>query len=121
MIKVLLVDDDVDLLEMVCLMLRINELNANCISRGTEVFPCIRSDNPDIVVMDIFLGDSDGRDVCLQIKNEEKYAGLPVLLYSAGNIKDSTLMECGADDFLQKPFDMKVLIDRIRVLTTAAK
>lgn len=118
MIKVLLVDDDVDLLEMVCLMLRVNDLDADCISRGNEVFPCLQSGDPDIVVMDVFLGDSDGRDLCLKIKNEQKYSRLPVLLYSAGNVSDSTLVECGADDFLQKPFDMNVLINRIRQLTT---
>lgn len=120
MIKVLLVDDDIDLLEMVCLMLQTSHLNAYCISKGKEVFPSLENDSPDIIVMDIFLGDSDGRDLCLQIKNKEKYSTLPVLLYSAGHIADSTLVECRADAFLQKPFDMMTLISRIKALTTAA-
>jgi DNA-binding response OmpR family regulator len=116
MTKVLLVDDDLDLLEMVCLMLRTNDLDANCLSKGKEVLASLGSLNPDIVVMDIFLGDSDGRDLCRQIKDEIKYAGVPVLLYSAGNITDSSINECRADDFLRKPFDMHVLVDRIRTL-----
>lgn len=120
MIKVLLVDDDSDLLEMVCLMLQTSQLIVICLSRGQEVFPSLENDRPDIVVMDIFLGDSDGRDLCLQIKNEEKYSTLPVLLYSAGNIADSTLVECHADAFLQKPFDMMALISRIKALAAAA-
>ncbi|RYG31169.1 MAG: response regulator [Chitinophagaceae bacterium] len=116
MTKVLLVDDDIDLLEMVCLMLRTNQLDANCLSKGKEVLACLGSVNPDIVVMDIFLGDSDGRDLCRQIKEEGQYAGIPVLLYSAGNIADSSISECHADDFIRKPFDMHVLVDRIRTL-----
>jgi DNA-binding response OmpR family regulator len=116
MVKVLLVDDDLDLLEMVCLMLRTSQFDANCISSGIEVFSYIQKLSPDVVVMDIFLGDSDGRDLCLQIKKEGKYSTLPVLLYSAGKISESSITECGADAFLHKPFDMQVLVSRIRQL-----
>jgi DNA-binding response OmpR family regulator len=116
MTKVLLVDDDVDLLEMVCLMLRTNQLEADCLTKGKEVFASLKSVKPDIVVMDIFLGDSDGRDLCLQIKNEKGYSDIPVLLYSAGNVADTSISDCRADDFLRKPFDMHVLVNRIRSL-----
>lgn len=119
MIKVLLVDDDIDLLEMVCLMLNTHQMDAECISQGENVLTCLQANKPDILVMDIYLGKEDGRILCRDIKNSGKYSTLPVLLYSAGNVSSTSISECGADDFIQKPFDMSLLINRIKSLVNS--
>ena len=112
----MLLDDDTDLLDMVCLMLKIPEMNPVCFDDCTQFMPVLEAELPDVVVMDVFLGECDGRTLCKQVKSMEQYASLPVLLYSAGNITQDSIRESGADYFLQKPFDMHVLLDRIQSL-----
>lgn len=114
MIKVLVVDDDGDLLEMVSIMLRASDMEVQTLSNGENLFASIDEGQPHIILMDIYLGDYDGRVLCKKIKSQIKYAMLPVLLYSAGNINATSVTEAGADGFLQKPFDMKTLVSRIR-------
>ena len=116
MIKVLLVDDDRDLLEMVCMMLKTPAIAPVCIDNGGMVMPHVEALVPDVVVLDIYLGNYDGRNLCKQIKDSKEYADMPVLLYSAGDIKPDSIRDCGADDFLRKPFEMQELIEKIELL-----
>jgi DNA-binding response OmpR family regulator len=116
MIKVLLVDDDLDLLDMVCLMLVSHNMDAECISDGGSVLPILQNKRPDVLVMDIFLGNHDGRSLCRQVKDRDEYSTLPVLLYSAGNVTRESIKASGANDFISKPFDMTDIIRRITEL-----
>jgi DNA-binding response OmpR family regulator len=116
MMKVLVVDDDLDLLEMVCLMLQTPEMVPICIDNGDEVLPTVEHSKPDVLVMDIFLGPCDGRDICKEIKSSKTHPRLPVLLYSAGYITQESIRESGADGFLSKPFDMNTLVNTIENL-----
>lgn len=114
MIKVLVVDDDKDLLEMVTLMLTVNNIQVTALSVGNMFFNTFEESVPDLVLMDIFLGDSDGRNLCWQLKNTQMYSQVPVFLYSAGDIELSSVTASGADYFLRKPFDMQQLIHQIQ-------
>jgi DNA-binding response OmpR family regulator len=116
MIKVMLLDDDTDLLDMVCLMLSVPEMKPYCFDDCKQFMPVLEAETFDIVVMDVFLGECDGRSLCKQVKSMKEYSSLPVLLYSAGNISDASIRESGADYFLQKPFDMHVLLEQIQTL-----
>lgn len=116
MIKVLLVDDDLDLLDMVCLMLLSHNMDAECISEASSVIPRLQNKRPDVLVMDIFLGNEDGRSLCREVKDREEYSTLPVLLYSAGNVTRESIRASGANDFISKPFDMSDIIGRITSL-----
>jgi len=66
--------------------------------------------------MDIFLGDCDGRALCKQLRATEKYARLPVVLYSAGEITNASARDCGATFFLRKLFEMQALLDKVHQL-----
>jgi DNA-binding response OmpR family regulator len=116
MINVLLVDDDVDLLDMVCLMLISHNMDAECISDGSCVLSNLQNKRPDVLVMDIFLGNYDGRSLCREVKEREEYSTLPILLYSAGNVTRESIKASGANDFISKPFDMTDIIRRITEL-----
>ena len=116
MINVVVVDDDTDLLDMVCLMLNTPEINPFCFEDCKQVMPILDTKTPDVLVMDIFLGECDGRDLCKKVKEIERYASLPVLLYSAGEVSEASIQESGADYFLRKPFDMNVLLKQIHHL-----
>lgn len=114
MLKILIVDDDDDLLEMVTLVLRTHGIEVFSLNDHTDFFTTLSNYRPDLVVLDIYLGDADGREICKQIKNTEEFADTPVLLYSAGHISSSSIEDCHANDFLQKPFDISMLLKRIR-------
>ena len=113
MSKVLVVDDDQDLLEMVSLILTSHGFSVSTLNAGQEFFERIRTVIPDIILMDIYLGDADGRDLCRQCKTSDTSAKTPILLYSAGNIPTSTIEMSKADDFFQKPFDIRQLVRKI--------
>ena len=117
MLNVLVVDDDKDLLEMVSLVLKSHNMKVECLTSGGHFFQSVASGRPDIVLMDIYLGDSDGRDLCRELKNSRQYQNIPVILYSAGNISESSVQESLADDFVSKPFDISYLIGKINNYT----
>lgn len=116
MIKVVLCDDDEDLLDMVNLMLNTPGIKPFCFKDCKQVLPVLEAESPDVLVMDIYLGECDGRSLCKQIKGIDRYASLPVLLYSAGKIPPGTIKESGADLFLEKPFQMQELLNNIQLL-----
>lgn len=113
MIKVLLVDDDEDLLEMVTLILTSNKMQVSSLTAGATVVETVLARPPDVLLMDIFLGDSDGREICKQIKNTASYSGFPVLLYSAGEVTNASIVASNADYFLRKPFNVTQLVATI--------
>ena len=119
MTQVLIVDDDQDLLEMVCLMVQSSNMQPQCIESGAKVFPCLEARNFDLILMDIYLGDHDGRHLANQIKNDVRYRHIPILLYSAGTISQESIEESLANGFIKKPFEMPVLINRLRSMVNA--
>jgi DNA-binding response OmpR family regulator len=112
--QVLVVDDDTDLLEMVSVVLKNYDLEVSCLSGGSGLFQSLADNKPDIILMDIYLGDADGRELCRNLKNSKEYQEIPVILYSAGNVTPSSIQESKANDFISKPFDVSHLVKRIR-------
>lgn len=113
-VKVLIVDDDEDLLEMVSMMLKINGMQVKGLNAGKLLNAGLTEFDPDILLMDIYLGDSDGRELARDLKDSSRYSHLPVVLYSAGEIEQSSIQASGADYFLRKPFEMSDLINQIQ-------
>jgi len=113
MVKILVVDDDEDLLEMVTMMLRASNMQVIPLNAGALVKEALQNERPDFLLMDIFLGDSDGRQLCKELKEPDNYPQLPVFLYSAGEISSASIVASNADFFLRKPFNMTQLVDRI--------
>lgn len=114
MTNVLIVDDDTDLLDMVSTVLTNYDMKVNKLGECLRFFNTMSDVKPDIVLMDIYLGDCDGRELCLDLKRRRTYSDVPVILYSAGNISVSSVQESRADDFIPKPFDISQLVSRIQ-------
>lgn len=121
MIRALVVDDDEDLLEMVTLMLSSSGMQVIQLSSGRKLLATVEAESPDIVLMDIFLGDGDGRELCKSLKAQQSTAATKVILYSAGTLDPATIQKAGADDFIAKPFDMYVLIDKVKGLVSTPR
>ena len=113
MAKVLVVDDDTDLLDMVSMVLNTYNMHVDPLDQCLQFRDKISENKPDIVLMDIYLGDCDGRKLCHDFKKTEEYAGIPVILYSAGNVTEASIHESLADEFMSKPFDIHRLVSRI--------
>ena len=116
--KLLIVDDDKDLLEMVEMALREQGFEVYTSTEGSSFFSLLEKFKPDIVLLDVFLHDADGRELCYQLKSAPLYHHIPVALYSAGHMSNSTITNSGADTFITKPFELQQLGDKLRAMLT---
>ncbi len=111
--RVLVVDDDAALAEMLTIVLRQEGFESRMCVRGDEALEAFRSYRPDLVLLDLMLPGKDGIDVCKEIRNE---SGVPIVMLTAkGDTVDVVVgLESGADDYVVKPFKPKELVARIR-------
>jgi DNA-binding response OmpR family regulator len=114
--KILVVDDDKDLLEMIEMTLSRLGYHITTLAKGSGFINIVESIRPDIILLDIFLGDTDGRNLCHQMKLQPAYENIPVILYSAGYVPLSTIEYSKADEFIVKPFEIKQLLEKIKKL-----
>jgi DNA-binding response OmpR family regulator len=108
--KVMVVEDDDDILFVVSFILQRNGYSILPISKGEEAIPEALTYKPDLILFDINLGNSDGRELCLKLKTEYKFT-IPILVFSANVHLASTISKYKADGFIPKPFDVKKLVD----------
>jgi two-component system, OmpR family, response regulator MtrA len=111
--RVLIVDDDNALAEMLGIVLRGEGFETAAVSDGDRAFGAFREFKPDLVLLDLMLPGRDGIDVCRQIRAE---SGVPIVMLTA---KSDTVdvvvgLESGADDYVIKPFKPKELVARVR-------
>ena len=111
--RVLVVDDDAALAEMLGIVLRGEGFEPTFVADGDKAMDVFRDTRPDLVLLDLMLPGSDGIDVCRQIRAE---SGIPIVMLTAKtDTVDIVLgLESGADDYIVKPFKSKELVARIR-------
>jgi two-component system response regulator MtrA len=111
--RVLVVDDDPALAEMLTIVLRGEGFDTAVVGDGTRALPAVRELRPDVVLLDLMLPGMNGIDVCRAIRTE---SGVPIVMLTAKtDTVDIVLgLESGADDYVVKPFKPKELIARIR-------
>ncbi len=74
----------------------------------------MKSDLPDLILLDVLLAGEDGRETCKQLKSNEQTYHIPVILISAHANLNNVRETCGADDYLAKPFRLKELTDKVQ-------
>jgi len=111
--RVLVVDDDPALAEMLGIVLRTEGFEPSFVADGDRALAAFRATKPDLVLLDLMLPGTDGIDVCRQIRAE---SGTPIVMLTArGDTVDVVLgLESGADDYIVKPFKPKELVARMR-------
>ncbi len=113
--KILVVDDDLHICEMIRLYLENEGYEVKCANDGAEGINFFKIYDPDLVLLDIMLPKKDGWQVCRELR---EISSKPVIMITAkGEVFDKVLgLELGADDFMVKPFDMKELSARVKAV-----
>ncbi len=116
--RVLVVDDEEDILELVKYNLAKEGFQVDCATTGEDALAAARSKRPDLVILDLMLPGIDGLDVCRRLKKDPKTEPIPVVMLTAkGEEADVvTGLELGADDYVTKPFSPRVLSARVRAV-----
>jgi len=114
--KILIVDDEEDVLELVRYNLDKNGYNVETAATGEQALAKARAKLPDLVILDLMLPNIDGLEVCKKLKGDSKTQNIPIIMLSAkGEEADIvTGLELGADDYVTKPFSPKILVARVR-------
>lgn len=116
--KILVIDDEEDILELVRYNLVKNGYRVTCATSAEQGIEKLREETPHIILLDLMLPGMDGLDMCRKLKNDAATANIPIIMITAkGEDADIvTGLELGADDYITKPFSPRVLLARIRVL-----
>jgi len=116
--KVLVIDDDQDILEAIQLVLELEDYQVNTTAQCQKVIDQIRSYKPDIILLDVLLSGYDGRDIAKQIRDAGNgISKTPIIMMSAHANLGSSITETGANDFIAKPFDIDEMLNKIKSLT----
>ena len=113
--KIMVVDDDPNIRELVRLYLEKEGFEVTCAERGDEAVKLFRASPPNLMLLDVMLPGMDGWQVCREVR---KISNIPIIMLTA---KDETFdkvlgLELGADDYIVKHFDMKELVARIKAV-----
>ena len=112
--KILVVDDNEEILEVIELILKLEGYNISGLMDVSHFSKRINEFKPDLILLDVMLGAFDGRDLCNLLKSDQSTLHIPVIMISAShNLKDSKGNVCSPNDFIAKPFDVSNLINKI--------
>ena len=115
MAKLLVIDDEIQLVEMVKMRLEANGHEVITAYDGQEGLEKAKSENPELIMCDIMMPKMDGYKVCGLLKHDSRYSKIPIILFTARAQKEDEELgrEVGADAYITKPFEPPVLLAKI--------
>ncbi|MDO9541636.1 MAG: response regulator [Kiritimatiellia bacterium] len=116
--KIFIVEDEEDILELLRHNLTRERFEVSAASDGEQALKVIARETPSLILLDLMLPGIDGLEVCRALKKDPKTADIPVVMLTAKGEESDIIagLELGADDYITKPFSMKVLVARIRAV-----
>lgn len=113
--KVLVVEDDFSTAELIKFTLGTKDISVEIAGDGGEALKKVRTNTPDVIVLDIMLPTMDGFQVCELIKHNVMWQSIPIIMLSAKVQREdiSNGLEKGADEYMTKPFDPNKLTERV--------
>jgi DNA-binding response OmpR family regulator len=114
--KILIVDDEADLVETIRFPLELEGFQVLAAHNGEEGLNQARSENPDLILLDLMLPKLDGYKICRLLKFDDRYKHIPIFMLTAKTQEKDKILgkETGADEYFTKPFDIDELIAKIK-------
>ncbi len=126
--KILVIDDDPDLVEALKMILQTGSYRVVLASDGKEGLKKVKEENPDLIILDLLLPKENGDVLCRELKNDPRYANIPILVLTAVAEKVSSKLfqtdrigSLPADDYVDKPVQPQDLLCRVRRLLARSK
>lgn len=116
--KILIVEDEKDILELLKYNLEKEGYKALCADNGGKALDLIKKDRPDLIILDLMLPGLNGLEICKILRKDDTTVNLPIVILTAKDTESDIIkgLELGADDYITKPFSPKVLIARIKAV-----
>jgi DNA-binding response OmpR family regulator len=111
--RILVIDDNLDILHLVQMILKSHGFEVLVSPKGEEVLAHTEAFSPQIILLDVFLSGHDGREICKELKENPGTKDIPVIMFSAHTKRDEVIKECNADDFIAKPFEVNELVEKV--------
>jgi DNA-binding response OmpR family regulator len=112
--KILIIDDDPDIRTVVQILLKKQGYEVQTAAHKEEAVQKLDTFLPSVILMDVLLSGSDGRDLCRQLKGEDRTKDVSIIMCSAHPGAMDKFREYGADDFISKPFNAEVLLQKVQ-------
>jgi len=109
-----ILEDNDDIREILAYLLTEEKYQVKACQNVTEFWLQMKKHLPDMVVLDVMLPDGNGLEVCTKIKAEKKTLTIPVMMMSASYRMMNITKECGAEEFISKPFDINNFVTKVR-------
>lgn len=116
--RILVVDDEEDLQELLRYNLSKDGYRVSCVGTGEDALKFVRKQPPDLIVLDLMLPAVDGLEVCRRLKGDSKTRDVPIIMLTAKSEEGDVVagLERGADDYIAKPFSPRVLAARVKAM-----
>ena len=111
--KILIVEDDIDILESLEALLSAEGYNTLSTLKGEETYKLIKSHKPDLLIVDLLLSGRDGAQITSDLRNNPSTKNLPIIIISAHPTAKEKAVNAGANDFIAKPFDTDQFLEVI--------
>jgi DNA-binding response OmpR family regulator len=115
--RILVVDDDSDILVAVQMTLEDEGYTTQTITNGWETSETVATFHPQLILLDVFLSGVDGREIASMLKRQTSTSHIPIVMLSAQPDVEATARAAGADAFIAKPFDIDVLLATVEKYT----
>ncbi len=118
--KILVVDDEIDIVEMISEYLHTQNYDVISATDGDTAIELAVNEKPDLITLDIMMGQKDGYETCLLLKESVATSTIPIIIITGRDTKQAELasISFGADGYLSKPFELKELLAKIKELTS---
>ena len=116
--RILIIDDEVQLVEMVKMRLEAAGYETISAYDGQEGLEKAKKEKPDLIILDLMLPKMDGYKVCGLLKNDARYSKIPIIMFTARVQEEDMRLgkDLGAEAYVTKPFDPKILLSKIKEL-----
>jgi len=117
------VDDEADIVELVSVSLEKAGFKVEGFFNANSLLGFLKKKTPDLIILDLMLPDADGFEICKNLRSQEKFADIPIIMLTAkGEEVDRVLgLEIGADDYVTKPFSTRELVARVKAVLRREK